>query len=223
MQLPIIRAVKEKSNLWLAVLLMVVFAATRWPGLMPPSFSAAYALAFCAGLYFPRKLAWWLPLATMAVTDVALNCYYKFAKDIDAFQPYQLMTYAGYALLIWLGRRFNPRESSPRLIGGGVLGAMIFFLLTNTVAWLLNPFGNPEYTKDWAGFLAATITGTSGHPPAWTFLLKTLLSGGLFTGLFVGAMKLTEAPESAREKEAPEPAEDEAEPAPETQPEDARP
>src|SRR6266496_1062913 len=34
------------------VLLMVVFALTRWPGVLPPNFSAAYVLAFCAGVYF---------------------------------------------------------------------------------------------------------------------------------------------------------------------------
>ena len=33
------------------------------------------------------------------------------------------------------------------------------------------------------------------------FFRNTLLSGGLFTGLFVGAMKLNEAAESAKEKE----------------------
>src|SRR6185437_6736288 len=39
-------AVKEKANLWLPIALMVVFALTRWPGVLPPNFSAAYALAF---------------------------------------------------------------------------------------------------------------------------------------------------------------------------------
>ena len=32
--------------------MLLVFALSRWPGLMPMNFSAAYALAFCAGLYF---------------------------------------------------------------------------------------------------------------------------------------------------------------------------
>jgi hypothetical protein len=48
--------------------LMVVLACSRWPGVMPANFSAAYALAFCAGLYFPKVMAWVLPLATLLIT-----------------------------------------------------------------------------------------------------------------------------------------------------------
>ena len=63
--------------------------------------------------------------------------------------------------------------------------------------------------------------GTAGYAQTWEFFRNTLLSGGLFTGLFVGAMKLTAAAESAREKEAPE-NEAEAESAPDVRPEEAK-
>jgi hypothetical protein len=216
--------VKEKSNVWLAVLLMVVFAATRWPGLLPQNFSAVYALVFCAAVYFTGRMAWWVPLGTLLLTDVALNCYYA-AKGWAVWNPatlaYQLAVYAAYVAIIWLGRRFKPQSSFLSLIGGGVLGALLFYIITNIASWLFNPFGNPEYTKNLAGLLAALITGTKGWPPPWEFLRNSLLSGGLFTGLFVGAMKLT-ASESAREKEAPEPVEEEAS-SPEAEPEEARP
>src|ERR1043166_5451744 len=115
--------VKEKWNLWLPVILMLVFALTRWPGLLPPNFSAFYALAFCAGVYFPRRLAWWLPLATMVATDLALNLYYP---------------------------------------------------ITNTASWLFNPFQNPEYTKNFAGWLTALTSGTKGWPQTWEFFRNTL-------------------------------------------------
>ena len=45
--------------------------------------------------------------------------------------------------------------------------------------------------------------GTSGYPPTWEFFRNTLTSGGLFTGLFVGAMKLSHAMEP-EEDEQPE-------------------
>jgi hypothetical protein len=221
--------VKEKSHVWLPVLLMVVFALTRWPGLLPLNFSAAYALVFCAGVYLPRRLAWWLPLGTMLATDIALNVYYRFALGIDAFKAMQLVNYAVYAAIIWLGTRFQPRATKPgrrgevasyaRLLGGGVLGALVFYLVTNTAAWFFNPFNNPEYTKDFMGWLIALTKGTAGYAQTWEFFRNTLLSGGLFTGLFVGAMKLTDAGESAREKQAP--AEPEAEPVEEAKPEEA--
>lgn len=182
---------------------MVVFALSRWPGLLPENFSAAYALAFCAGVYFTGAMAWWLPLAALGVSDIALNCYYV-AKGFDAFQPYQLVNYAAFAAIIGLGRRFKPSASSLKLLGGGLLGALLFYLVTNTAAWLFNPFGNPEYTKDLAGWIIALTRGTAGYPQTWEFFRNTLLSGGLFTGLFVGAMKLTAPTEQTEQEEAAE-------------------
>lgn len=214
------RGLKEKSNVWLPVLLMLAFALTRWPGLLPLNFSAFYALAFCGGVFLPRKLAWWLPLTTMVVTDVLLNFYYT-AKGHDAWQVYHLFNYAAAVVLIWLGTRFRPRDAWWKLVGGGLLGAVLFYLITNTASWFFNPFNNPEYTKTLHGWFIALTMGTKGYPPTWEFFRNTLLSGGLFTGLFVGAMRLTDVAESAHEKETPEEKKKE-EPEGETKPEEAK-
>src|SRR5262249_21284436 len=96
----------------------------------------------------------------------------------------------------------------------------LFYLITNTASWLFNPFGNPEYTKDWVGWVTALTKGTAGYAQTWEFFRNTLFSGGLFTGLFVGSMKLNESTESAREKETPETA-GEGEPVEETTPEES--
>ena len=193
---------KDKRNAWLPILLMVVFALSRWPGLLPENFSAAYALLFCAGVYFPRRMAWWLPLATMFLTDTALSLYYYYFSHHNPLQVTLLFSYAAYAVLIWLGRRCRPTDSWLKLLGGGVAGAVLFYLITNTAAWLFNPFNNPEYTKNLAGWIIALTTGTAGWPQTWEFFRNTLLSGGLFTGLFTGAMKLSEKLESALDKES---------------------
>jgi len=203
-----------KGKHTLPIVLMLVLAATRVPGLLPPNFSAVYGLLFCAGVYFSGRMAWWLPLTTLLVSDVLLNLYYRFILGIDAFQPHQLTVYAAYGVLIWLGRRFSPKSSWITLLGGGILGAILFYLVTNTAAWLFNPFQNPEYTKDLAGWIIALTKGTAGYPQTWEFFRNTLMSGGLFTGLFVGAMKLTEAKEPEEEpddepEEEPEAAEPE--------------
>lgn len=210
---------------WRDVLLPAVFvllaALTRWPGLFPPNFSAFYALAFCAGVFFPARVAWWVPLGTLLVTDLALNCYYQFGLGIDAFQWYQLVNYAGFATLIALGRCFGSHRRWLTLLGGGLFGACLFYLLTNTAAWLFNPFGNPEYTRDLAGWLAALTKGTAGHPPTWEFFRNTIASGGLFTGLFAGALQWASAPEP-EPAEAPEAAPADGEGTPETEPEAAK-
>lgn len=201
-------------NLILPFALLAVFAITRVPGMLPENFSAAYALMFCAGVYFRDRLAWWLPFAALLVTDLGLNLYYWLALGWDVWRPASLgslaVNYGGYAALFLLGRRFTPGSSFTGLLGGGLLGALLFYLLTNTASWLFNPFQNPEYTKTLSGWILALTKGAAGWPDAWTFLRNTLLSAGLFTALFAGAMKLIAPAESAAEQEeaeadAPEP------------------
>jgi hypothetical protein len=193
---------------------MLMAALSRWPGLFPANFSAFYALAFCAGAFFPRNIKWWLPMGTLVATDLVLNLFFY---HVNPFQPYQLVNYLAFGGLILLGTTFDRHSSFLKLLSGGILGAILFYLITNTAAWLFNPYGNPEYTKDLAGWIIALTNGTSGHPPTLEFFRNTLMSGGLFSGLFAGAMKLSDAAESAKEKKAEEEPEEEpeTEPAPE--------
>jgi hypothetical protein len=191
----------------LPLILMAVFALSRWPGLLPWNFSAAYALVFCAGVYFPKKLVWWLPLVTMLVTDLALNGYYHQKYGTPLFGPELIGNYLVYAGLIWLGRKFGPKARFLSLLAGGILGAILFYLITNTFSWLFNPFHNSEYVvKNFATWIFALTKGHAGYASTWEFFRDTLMSGGLFTGLFAGAMKLMEALEPAeKEEEAEEP------------------
>ena len=186
---------------------MVAFALSRWPGVLPENFSAAYALAFCAGVYFPRRLAWWLPMSAFLATDIFMNLIYYHVTPVSA---YMLVNYGTYAVIIGIGQAFSARASWIKLVSGGLMGAVLFYLVTNTAAWLQNP----EYARTLAGWIQALTTGIPRYPPTWMFFWKTLLSTGLFTGLFVGAMKLSEKPEA---KEA-----EEADAEPENQPEGAR-
>jgi hypothetical protein len=206
-----------RTKLILPVVLMLVFALTRWPGLMPWNFSAAYALMFCAGVYFPRRLAWWLPFGTMLASDLLLNLYYHAHYDTPVFSPELIGNYAAYAVLVWLGRQFGPKASFFSLLGGGVLGALGFYLITNTLSWFFNPFHNPEYTKTFIGWLIALTKGTTQYAfpikmETWELFRNNLMSGGLFTGLFAGAMKLMERLEPSGDEEV---AEEECEEKPE--------
>src|SRR4029079_17298154 len=166
----IMRIVHGKRKLWMPVLLMVVFALTRWPGVMPPNFSAAYALAFCAGVYFPRRMAWWLPLSTLLVTDVVMNtCVYHTAPVDDLM----LVNYLAYGAIIFLGQQFSPRTSWLALLGGGLLGAVLFYFVTNTCSWLTDPL----YAKTLGGWIQALTVGTPGWPHTWEFFRNTMMSG----------------------------------------------
>jgi len=194
-----------KGKLLLPVIFVTTFALSRIPGLLPPNFSAAYAFAFCAGVCFAGAMAWWLPLGVMLATDIGLNFYYQYTGiDPNVWSPANVanltINYAAYAVLILLGRGFKAQKSFLKLLGGGLLGAVLFYFLTNTASWFFNPFHNPEYTKTLAGWILALTKGTGGYPPTWEFFRNTLLSGGLFTALFAASSQLTA--ESPAEKTA---------------------
>ena len=194
-----------------------VFALSRWPGLLPPNFSAAYGLVLCSGALIPGRLGWSMPLGVLLSTDLGLNLYYHLSGGWEVFTLPMLLSmvanYLGYAGLFGLGRFLGQGARFLTLLASGFIGAILFYLITNSAAWLFNPFRNPEYTRDLAGWIVALTKGTGGYPQTWEFFRNTLLGGGLFTALFAGSWSWTsdESPAEKGEKaveetEAEEPA-----------------
>lgn len=191
---------------------MLVFAASRWPGMLPQNFSAAHALLFCAAFWLPGWMGWVLPLATIIVTDVLLNLFHY---NEPALASELISNWMILVLFVVLAKWLAKRRSYGRVFLGTLLGALLFYLVSNTVSWMVNP----AYAKTIAGWVQALTVGLPGFPPTWVFGLKSLLGTGLFTGLFAGAMKWSEAldatepePELDDEEEVETP----SEPAPET-------
>jgi hypothetical protein len=93
------------------------------------------------------------------------------------------------------------------------------------MSWLVNPYHNPEYTRNLAGWIIALTRGTAGWPSTWEFFRNTLSSTGLFSALFAGAMKALEAFEPAEAKDEEEeeaPAKEPAAEAPREEPKEAK-
>jgi hypothetical protein len=220
-----VKMASVNSKILLPVIFIAVFALSRIPGLMPANFSVAYAFAFCAGVFFQGRRGWWLPLVVIFATDVGLNFYYQDKHpEYDVWSAANLanlgFNYVAYAALIFLGRGFKPRSSLANLAAGGVLGAILFYFITNTASWLFNPFHNPEYSKTLTGWIIALTKGTGGYPSTWEFFRNTLLSGGLFTALFGAVGKLTAESPADKTAGARPPQADEVEP--EAEPEEAK-
>jgi len=185
---------------------MLIFAVSRWPGMLPQNFSAAHALLFCAAFWLPGWMGWVLPLATIIVTDILLNV---FAYDVTVLDPRLVTNWMVLALFVVLAKWLARRRSYGRVFLGTLFGALLFYLVSNSVSWMVNP----AYAKTIAGWVQALTVGLPGFPPTWVFGLKTLLGTGLFTGLFAGAMKLSEAMDATEpEPEAEDTEEDEAKP-----------
>ena len=118
---------------------------------------------------------------------------------VEWVNRYTFLELGAYAALVWLGTKYTAKNSWLKLVRGGILGAIIFYFVTNTASWLWDSY----YAKTFVGWLQALTIGRPTLPPTITFFFNSLLSGGLFTGLFAGAMKLAgvgEAEEAEQEK-----------------------
>jgi hypothetical protein len=105
--------------------------------------------------------------------------------------------YAALALICGLGFMLRSREKTQMgpLLLGSVAGSLIFYVITNTGAWL----GDPGYAKTAGEWVRAMTTGLPGFPPTWWFYKHTLISDVLFTAIFAFSM-------SARRSGLPAPA-----------------
>ncbi|MED5453170.1 MAG: DUF6580 family putative transport protein [Verrucomicrobiota bacterium] len=177
------------------LILMLVFAASRWhtidqdgnpEPLLPYNFSAAHALLFCAAFWLRGWLGWVLPMSTIILTDILLNL---FVYDEPFLSPESISIWMTLGIFVVLAKWFAKRRSYFRVFLGTLIGALLFYLVSNTVSWM----SNPSYVKSFAGWIQALTVGLPGFPPTWVFGLKSLLGTGLFTGLFAGAMKLSES------------------------------
>jgi len=192
---------------WLPLVLMLVFAASRWPGMLPQNFSAAHALLFCAAFWLPGWMGWVLPMATIIVTDILLNLFH-YAEPVMA--PELISNWMILGLFVVLAKWLARRQSYGRVFLGMLVGALLFYLVSNTISWMTDP----SYSKTIVGWVQALTVGLPGFPPTWWFGLKSLLGTGLFTGLFAGAMKWSEALDAEPESETEDDEESEAPPEP---------
>ena len=192
---------------------MLVFAASRWhtvdqegnlEPLLPYNLSAAHALLFCAAFWLPGWLGWVLPMATIIVTDLLLN---SFVYNEPLLFQSSIPIWISLGIFVVLAKWLAKRRSYSRVFLGTFIGTLLFYLVSNTMAW----FGNPAYVKSFAGWIQALTVGLPGFPPTWFFGLKSLLGTSLFTGLFAGAMKISDAWDDSEQELETEEEDDEAE------------
>lgn len=145
-----------------------------------PNFAPVMAMAFCGGLFLPGLSAWVLPLAAICLSDLVLNVVLK----CPLIEGGQLAAWACLVFAVAAGRWLASRRPGPSLTAiAGVLtaNAMLFYLVTNTISWLVMP----EYARTLAGWWQAVTVGIPGYPPTWTFFRNALLGDFVFTGLIL--------------------------------------
>ncbi|GAB4249442.1 MAG: hypothetical protein OHK005_16220 [Candidatus Methylacidiphilales bacterium] len=168
------------SALIVLVVLFRVIAGTQ-EGVM--NFAPVMALAFCGGIYLRGVYRWLIPLGALFMSDLILNYHH----GVGWIEPFMVATYACYAVAVAVGMWIGDRKSFGSILGGVFGNALLFYLVTNTVAW----WANPGYVKTLAGWVQALTVGIPGLPPTYLFFRNSLLSDLVFTVGFVLCMELS--------------------------------
>jgi len=151
------------------------------------NFSPVMALAFCGAVYFRNRWMALVPFVALTLSDVYINAFYAreygHAWNLSGFVARTACFAAAVGLGLWVARR----KSWLWLLNGSLLGALLFYFVTNTQSWLVDPF----YAKTLGGWWQALTIGHPEYPPTITFFRNTLFGDLMFTGLFAGLMEWT--------------------------------
>lgn len=134
----------------------------------PANFAPLGAIAIFSGLFLPRKLALWLPLAALLVSDLFIG-FYMWEVMATVYISFFLTTFVATKIQ----QKFAP------IVGLTLAGAVFFFIATNAAVWA---FGT-MYTHNLAGL------GQS-YTQALPFFRNSLLGDLFYTGILVGSYQL---------------------------------
>ncbi|MBT7928725.1 hypothetical protein HN682_02235 [Candidatus Peregrinibacteria bacterium] len=158
-----------KNVTFIAVLLIILGVAARFfPH--PPNFAPIAAIALFGGLYLNKKIAFVLPIAAMLVSDLFIG-FYSWKMMAAVYLSFILMV--GIGLLVKRNKKFST------ILGGTLLGSLLFFLITNAAVWI---FGT-MYPHTIAGLITS-------YTMAIPFFKNTLMGNIFFVGVLIGSMEM---------------------------------
>lgn len=136
---------------------------------LPANFSPIMSVALFSGVIFAnRKIALIIPIAAMFISDIVLGMHSTM-----------LAVYLSFGLVVGLGINMK-KLSVIGVLGNSILGAIIFFIITNFAVWC-------------AGWYGYSIEGLKTcYLMAIPFFRNTLMSSILYSGLLFGSLYLAE-------------------------------
>jgi hypothetical protein len=94
----------------------------------------------------------WVPLVLFAATDVVLTkFFYSYTLSWD-----QLIIWAWYAAILWLGTNLREKSGFWRVVGAAVTSSISFFLISNFAAWVAMP---QIYSRTFSGLMMSYTAG----------------------------------------------------------------
>ncbi len=157
----------------LFALVLILFAA--FSRLIPhaPNFTPLISTALFAGAYLQKRFAFLVPLAALLTSDLVIG-FYDFGS--------MAFVYGSFLLIAAIGLTMNSKVSAARIAGLSLVGAVLFFVVTNFGVWLLP---NSMYPKTLAGLVECYIM-------AIPFFGNTVLSTLVYSAVMFGAYEAAE-------------------------------
>jgi len=111
--------IKFDLKFLLAIALIFICVATRLFNL-PANFTPIMAVALFSGVFFAdKRIALLIPFSAMLLSDIFLG-----------FHSTMIAVYFSFAVIVFLGMQMK-NVSIKRVLGNSILGAVLFFLITN--------------------------------------------------------------------------------------------
>ncbi|KAA8478532.1 hypothetical protein BDE36_2891 [Arcticibacter tournemirensis] len=161
----------QSSRFLVLSLLIILAACTRALPLMLPhawNFTAVGALAIFAGsLIEDKRLAFILPLAAMAISDIFIG------------NGFSVVVYIGFIAMVACGLLIRNKITPGSIALASVAGAVVFFLITNFA------FLYPWYPHNVQGVVQSYIMGLP-------FLRNMLIADAIYGTVLFGGFYLLE-------------------------------
>ncbi len=154
----------ENHEVILGIVLVVLGASARLLP-HPANFVPLGAIAIFSGLFLPRKLALWLPIVALFISDLLIGFY---------SWPIMATVYASFLLTTFVATKISHKFAP--ILGTTLAGAIFFFLTTNAAVWA---FGT-MYTHNFAGLIQS-------YTMALPFFRNSLMGDLFFTAILVGS------------------------------------
>jgi hypothetical protein len=148
-----------------------------------PNFVPIGALALFVGTYLAKKpwQAIAIPLYIMLVSDILLQLGFMLGFfEYAGFYSGIWLTYLAFALMVGVGTLYANRVNVATVLGGTIIGSILFFLLTNFGVWV----GSGMYEPKSIGTLIEC------YGAAVPFFRSTFASNILYSGILYGSFEL---------------------------------
>lgn len=159
------------------IIFVIILGVSRIIGALSPetmpNLQPYGALFFCGMAMFGVRWIW--------IPAIAWFLSYPITSVMNGhgWDAQLSVVVVGFAAVVGLAYFFR-KKSAGTIFLGSLVSALLFYLITNTLSWALDP----RYAKSLGGFIQALTVGLPGYLPTWIFFRNGIIAQALFSGVF---------------------------------------